>query len=136
MNKIIHIIAGKPILEETYHCGCTDTLSIHNDRVEYFLNRMDESGYTFKDAVVTIVNADDSAVGKKLIDILMPGNEKTWQDMRSSGKTPYGRGLANRPVYQKLLDIICPEAGTKLRGIQGKAVIVVDYGVIEIFDFS
>lgn len=112
---------------------CINILIDHGDRVEHFLRRMDERGDDPQQVVINFVKVD---AAPQLVEMLMPGQEALWQSIRDKGEVPYARGLATRPGYQEILDAVYPEAGNKLRSVPGKAVIVVDHGAVEVFDFS
>lgn len=74
-----------------------------------------------------------TCMGGPLAESLMPDHD--WQQYRDLGQVPMARGLAVREGIQNLLDLLDKEAGEKLRAITtGVAVIVMDFGVAEVFD--
>lgn len=110
--------------------NCGTTLKINEDRVAHFKRRIIELGKTAKDVVIVLLNVDD-VHGAQLADVLMPGFN--WQEIRDRGETPYARGLAKRDGIQEAIDILDKEAGEKLRLMDDVAVVIVDYGVAEVF---
>jgi hypothetical protein len=112
--------------------NCRNTLSLNLDRVTHFVRRIAERGMAVEDVVITVLNVDDPN-GGRLAEALMPGTD--WQPFRDKGQVPFARGLAMREGIQELLDMLDPEAGKKLREVRGRtAIVVMDYGVVEIFD--
>lgn len=110
--------------------NCRDTFGLNTDRVQHFKQRLAERGLTASDAVIVLLNVDD-VHGGLLADMLMPGFN--WQKIRNRGEIPFARGLAGREGIEKAIDIFDKEAAMKLRGMTDIAVVVVDYGVAEIF---
>jgi len=110
--------------------NCKNTLELNADRVEHFKRRLAERNMTAKQAVIVLLSVDD-VHGGPLADVLMPGYN--WQEIRDRGEVPFARGLAMREGIQKALGTFDKEAATKLRGMTDVAVVVVDYGVAEVF---
>ncbi len=112
--------------------NCRATLEMHKGRIAHFKERAIAKGVD--GWVIVILNVDDPT-GKRITDILMPGQEAMWQTLRDSGQVPFARGLAGRDGMQELVAALDAETGDKLRAMAGKAaVIVVDRGVVETFE--
>ncbi len=110
--------------------NCRNTLELNADRVAHFKNRLVELGMTAEQAVIVLLNVDD-VHGGPLAEILMPGHN--WQEFRDQGEVPFARGLAMREGIQEALATFDAEAATKLQDMANVAVVVVDYGVAEVF---
>lgn len=139
-EAILKEVNGEVVLEDPdafvlivaigkYNCKCT--LDLNSGRVEHFKNRMQELNETPKSSVIVILSVDDGN-GKAIADILMPNYN--WQEIRDRGERPFARGLARRDFMQEALEIIDTEAASKLKKSESVAVVVVDYGVAEIFE--
>lgn len=109
---------------------CRNTLEMNADRVEHFKRRLTVRGLTAAEAVIVILNVDDPN-GGPIAEMFMPGHN--WQQYRDRGETPFARGLEMRAVIEDTLDLFDKEAAAKLREMTEYAVVVVDYGVAEIF---
>lgn len=110
--------------------NCKGTLDMNADRVVHFKNRITEKGLTSADAVIVLLNVDDTN-GEMLADVLMPDFD--WQQIRDRGEVPFARGLADRKGIEESLGFIDKDAATKLRDMTDVAVVVVDHGVAEVF---
>jgi hypothetical protein len=113
--------------------NCVQTFAENADRIEHFERRITELGQTAAVLVIVVVAVDDP-LGRPLADALMPGHD--WQAFRDRGEIPFARGLAARDGIEAVLEGYDKEAADKLRGIAGVAVVVVDHGVVEIFERS
>ena len=114
--------------------ACLETVKAHGDRVTHFKQRILARGFTPDEYVIVLLNVDDDC-GKRLSDILMPGQDAMWQAMRNEGKVPYARGLATRDSIEKLVTGLDQEIGDKMTRMKGKTVVVVmDHGVVEAFE--
>jgi hypothetical protein len=111
-----------------HNCGIT--LGNNSDRVAHFKNRAAELGKTADEVVIVVLNVDDEH-GGAIAEKLMPG--ANWQSFHDQGQVPFARGLAGRKGIQDVLRLFDKEAAKKLRGMKDLAVVVVDYGVAEIF---
>ncbi len=112
--------------------NCKNTYDLNAERIAHFVRRIGERGQTGDDVVIVVINVD-TPLGKPLADALMPGHD--WQAYRDRGEIPFARGLAVREGIQGVLDMIDKEAGDKLRATRDQtAVVVVDHGVVEIFN--
>jgi hypothetical protein len=89
-----------------------------------------ERGETPDQVVIVLLNVDDEN-GRLLSEVLMPGYN--WQEIRDKGEVPFARGLAVRECMQEALDCFDTDAALKLRSKSELAVVVVDFGVAEIF---
>src|SRR5574338_846388 len=114
---------------EKHNCGAT--LALNADRVIHFKKRIRDLGKTVQEVCIVILNVDDHN-GGMLADILMPGYD--WDAIRAQGQIPFARGLTSRDTLQKGLVILDPEAGKKLEEAKGVAVVVMDHGVVEVFE--
>lgn len=110
--------------------NCKSTLEINADHVAHFKQRLTERGMTAKQAVIVLLNVDD-VHGGPLADVLMPGYN--WQEIRDRGEVPFARGLAMRDGIQEALGTFDKDAAKKLKKMAEVAVVVVDYGVAEVF---
>jgi spore cortex formation protein SpoVR/YcgB (stage V sporulation) len=110
--------------------NCVGTFEGQKERVAHFVRRAKELGKSPSDVLITLINVDDPQ-GRPLADALMPNHD--WDSIRATGATPYARGLAMRGGLQSVIDETDKEAGQKLRATPGFAVMVVDFGTIEIF---
>jgi hypothetical protein len=138
-GAVVREIDGQLVLDDTDALAlmravskhnCQNTLELNADRVEHFKRRLAERDMTSDQAVIVLLNVDD-VHGGPLADILMPGHN--WQEIRDRGEVPFARGLAGRDGIQEALDTFDQEAGARLRDMAGVAVIVVDYGVAEVY---
>ncbi len=110
--------------------NCAAIVRAHGERVNHFVSRIVESGHSAKDVVIVLVNVDD-VHGGPLADVLMPGHD--WQAYRARGEVPFARGLARRDGMQEALALFDEQAAEKLRTHEGVAIVVVDFGVAEVF---
>lgn len=110
--------------------NCKNTLDLNADRVVHFKRRMMERGMTPAQAVIVLLNVDDPH-GGPLAEVLMPGHN--WQEIRDKGEVPFARGLAMREGIQRVLGDFDTDAALKLQSMTEVAVVVVDYGVAEVF---
>jgi hypothetical protein len=110
--------------------NCKNTFALHSEAVAHFERRIHELGRTPDEAVIVLLNADDSH-GGALAEVLMSGFD--WGSIRARGEVPFARGLAERAGIQGALELFDLEASAKLRGMRGVAVVVVDHGVAEVF---
>jgi membrane carboxypeptidase/penicillin-binding protein PbpC len=63
--------------------------------------------------------------------MLMPDYD--WQQYRDKGETPFARGLALKDGIQEYLEYIDKQAADKLREMSDLAVVVIDFGVAEVY---
>lgn len=110
--------------------NCKRTLAQNAERVTHFARRLTEKNLSPKDAAIVLLNVD-TRLGSLLADALMPGHD--WQAFRDQGQIPFARGLAGREGLQELVDKIDETAGNKLRSLDGVAIIVMDFDVVEVF---
>jgi|SRR5580698_2224920 hypothetical protein len=110
--------------------NCKVTVDLNAERVEYFRHRVRERGLEPSAVVIVLLNVDDRH-GGLLADALMPGHN--WQEYRDRGEVPYARGLAMRVGIRGFISDIDKEAAAKLDAISGIAVVVVDFGTVEVF---
>lgn len=114
--------------------NCKRTFDLNADRIQHFKNRITEKGLTPDDVVIVVINVDD-VHGGPIADVLMP--DFNWQEIRDRGETPYARGLATRAGIQEILENFDEEASKKLKTVTDVAVVVVNYGVAEVYsDFN
>jgi hypothetical protein len=111
--------------------NCRKTLELHAERVRHLARRIIERGQTGRDLVVVVINVDDQ-IGRHLTEMLMPGQEAMWAEMRARGETPYARGLAGREGLEAVVETLDPECCARLVAMSA-AVIVVDHGTVEAF---
>jgi hypothetical protein len=139
----VRMVQGQLVLDDPTALGMISAIEKHNcrrtfetqkDRVRHFTQRIVERGASPKDVVIVIINVDD-AHGGPLADLLMPGSGAMWQKMREESQIPFARGLALREGIQDFLALFDKEAADSLLSLPETelAVVVVDYGVAEIF---
>ncbi len=109
---------------------CRILLNLNGEPIERFKARIMELGRTAEDTVIVLFNVDD-ANGGELADWAMPGYD--WQQFRDKGMVPVARGLQDRKTMEGILDLFDAEAAEKLRASTELSVVVVDFGVAEIF---
>lgn len=132
-NLVLNDPDGLSVVKAVGKHNCKLTLSANADRVSHFVTRVTERGESPQNVVIVVANVDDPH-GEMLASLLMPGQD--WQQYRDRGEVPFARGLAGREGIRGFLAEIDKEAADKLRDSDGLAVVVVDYGVAEIFDPS
>lgn len=118
------------VIEAVSKYNCKELFSLNIERIEHFKNRITEKKLTPKEVVIVCINVDDPN-GKVITDMLMPGYD--WQAIRDQGQIPIARGLAQRDGMQEILEVFDKEAAEKLKQSVEVAVVVIDYGVAEIF---
>ncbi len=110
--------------------NCKTMFELNADRVDHFVKRMKDGGHSPSRVVIVLINVDD-VHGGPIAEALMPGHD--WQEYRDRGELPVARGLAGREGIEAVLADFDKEAADKLRNMKGVSVVVVDYGVAEIF---
>ncbi len=134
-------IDGQLVLEDPDALGVARAIAKHHcralleadaDRIAHFRRRAQVLGHHAGDVVIVLLNVDDP-VGGALAEKLVPNHN--WQAYRDLGQIPVARGLAGREGIQDALDFFDHNAGDTLRLVATAriAVIVVDYGVAEVF---
>jgi hypothetical protein len=129
-SPIILDADGLALVRATAKANCIGTLLESADRVAHFVERVAIRGLSSWDVVIVLLNADD-VYGFSIADLLMPG--ENWHAYRDRGEIPFVRGLANRKFITEAIAAFDSDAATKLRAIDGIAVVVVDHGVAEVF---
>ncbi len=122
---------GAAVARAVMKHNCGSTLAANAARVAHFKHRVRELGRSAAEVVIVLINVDDGH-GSVLADAIMPGHD--WQQYRDRGEVPFARGLAMRDGVQKFLELIDTDAADKLRAMDGLAVVVVDYGVAEVYE--
>lgn len=111
--------------------NCEISFTLNSGRIKHFKERMIARDVTPQEFVIAFISVDDQ-YGGPIVDVLMPNYN--WQEIRDRGEKPFARGLVDRDFIQKGLDMIDKTAAEKLRKMKkGIAVVVVDFGVAEIF---
>lgn len=135
----VHEIDGQLVLEDPdalavikalAKFNCRKTFELQADRVAHFARRIVERGALPDDLAIVLLNVDDVPL---LADMLMPNSSSAWQAMRDAGQIPFARGLVDRAALHELVAQLDPEAGAKMT-TAAVAVVVMDHGVIEIFE--
>lgn len=111
--------------------NCENSLVLNLDRIKHFKQRMVELKKTPQEVVVVIISVDD-VNGEEIAEALMPN--QNWQEFRDKGEKPFARGLADRKFMQEILEVIDKETAQKAKTIIGTMVIVVDFGVVEVYE--
>lgn len=140
MRAVVREINGQLVLDDpdalamvtaVEKVNCINTFKMNADRIEHFKGRVRALNLT-SDSILILVANVDTDLGQVIADGLMPGFN--WQAIRDQGQIPYARGLAGRDGIQAALNHFDPDgSATKLRAMSGLAVVVVDYGVVEVF---
>jgi hypothetical protein len=112
--------------------NCAETFKAQRERVDHFTGRAVARGLGPKDVVIVLLNVND-ARGGQLADLLMPNAGPMWDEMRARGEVPFARGLASRDGTADFVRAYDPECAAKLERL-GVAVVVMDHGVIEVFE--
>jgi hypothetical protein len=114
--------------------NCRMTFETHAERVAHFKRRIVERGFTPDQYVIVLLNVDDPN-GRRMTEILMPGQEPMWQSFRERRQIPFARGLAPREAMQEVVNALDEEIGKKFQEMAGKIVaVVMDHGVVEVFE--
>ena len=82
--------------------------------------------------VIVLLNVNEFH-GKALADVLMPGQDALWDEIRARGETPFARGLAARESITELVTDLDAETGARLKNM-GTAVVVMDFQAVEAFE--
>lgn len=136
----VEVIDGQPVLIDPVAVGVMDAINKHacrktfeaqSDRVQHFVGRAAARGMTADSVVIVLLNVDDPN-GGELASCLMPGNN--WQQFRDAGEVPFARGLAGRSGVLEWLEALDKPAAEKLAAMTTLAVVVMDYGAVEVFE--
>ena len=110
--------------------NCRAFYQANADGVTHFCQRFREKGYRPADVCMIIADVDDPN-GAQVADVTMPGHD--WDSVRAQGLRPVARGLYDREIIQKMVEIIDPIAGEQMRTINGLVAAVVSSGTALIF---
>lgn len=110
---------------------CLRLLKLNAEPIARFKARIAELWRTAEDTVIMLINVDD-VNGAELADLTMPGHD--WQQYRNQGLLPVARGIQDKALMEKVLDVFDTDAAEKLRSNSQLMVVVVDCGVAEIFN--
>jgi hypothetical protein len=110
--------------------NCKATVDHQAERVAHFRQRVVDRNLEPSTVVIVLINVDDP-VGGLLAESLMPGHD--WGEYRDRGEVPYARGLAARDGIEKMVKTLDEDAGEKLAAIAGLAIVVFDFGTVEVF---
>jgi len=124
---------GVAVVRAIAKLNCNKTFEANSGRVEHFKQRILQLDKNPKEVIIVVLNADDPH-GGLLANHLMPNQD--WDEYRKLGQVPFARGLAMRQGIQEFLDLLDKEAGDKLRQLEGVAVLVMDYGVAEVYNLG
>lgn len=139
-GAVVRKVKGKIVLDDpealavaraVAKSNCRNTFEMNADRVQHFKGRIQERGLSAEQFLIVLLNVDDLH-GGPIAELLMPNHN--WQEYRDRGEVPYARGLAQRSGIQEIIGKFDTEAATKLSGMKGTAVAVVDHGVAEVFE--
>lgn len=141
-EAVVGVVDGQPVLDDPVaeavmgvadeynrsvaKTWCAETLRLNADRVAHFKGRAGDR----RDVVIVLLCVND-AYGAVLADALMPGHD--WQADRDRGETPFARGLAGLDGIVRALEVYDREAADKLRALGGLGVVVVNFGVAEVY---
>lgn len=121
--------------------NCRATLAAHGDRIAHFRRRAHALGRSAETTLIVVINADEPLGEEVAAACGMPAG---WADAyRAQRQVPFARGLVDRAGMQALLDALDDELGATwgapaetLRATKGLPVLVLDHGVIAIFDLG
>lgn len=117
--------------------NCRATLTAHGDRIAHFRRRAQDLGRSAETTMIVVINADEP-LGEEMAAVC--GMPAGWADAyRAQQQVPFARGLVDRVGMQALLDTLGISAGNPaeaLRATEGLPVLVLDHGVITIFDID
>jgi hypothetical protein len=112
--------------------NCRQTFEAQAERVAHFVTRIAYRELRPADVVIVLLNVNDNR-GGQLTDLLMPQAGPSWDEMRARGEIPFARGLASRGGVTDFVRAYDAECAAKLAQL-GTAVVVMDHGVIEVFE--
>jgi hypothetical protein len=112
--------------------NCCDTFRENLNWICYIRWYMSVLDYSPSTKVILLANVDDLH-GAGIAGFILPGYP--WQEIRDRGQVPFARELARRDFMLEALEVFDQEAAAKLARTIGTAVVVIDYGVAEIFPF-
>lgn len=131
---------GEPILDDAEalelvraiaKCNCRWSLRMNAERVEHFRRRVRERGDNPSETCILIAAVDD-VHGGPLAEILRPGED--WDAFRDRGEVPFARAIfTGRKMLVEGIRLFDPEAADKLATLPGLVVLVIDFGVAEVF---
>lgn len=117
--------------------NCRATLAVHGARIAHFRHRVRELGRSAETTLIVVINADEP-LGEPMAAAC--GMPEGWADTyRAQQQVPFARGLVDRAAMQELLDelgISMGKPAETLRATKGLPVLVLDHGVIAIFDLG
>lgn len=137
---VVRVVGGLLVLDSSFDLAATTAIEKFNcwstfgrnvERILHFMGRLKDHGLSKDEAVIVILNVD-VPFGRALADALMPGHD--WQTIRDRGEVPFARGIAMREGLELAVVEFDREAATKMKATEGIVVLVVDYGVAEVFD--
>ncbi len=111
--------------------GLLAVVKAHAEAIRHFGRRAIERGLAADECLIVVLNVDDPH-GGSLADVLMPDTD--WQPHRDRGYVPYARGLTEREGIQDAVEYLNPKVGAELRLIEGIPVVVIDSGLVAVFD--
>ena len=139
-RAIIKEIDGRLVLDDPEALAIINVVNKHNceisfdlnsERINHFKERMIARDVTPQEFVIAFISVDDQH-GRLIADVLMPNYN--WQEIRDRGEKPFARGLVDRSFINEGLELFDEQAAKKLKELtEGVAVVVVDFGVAEIF---
>lgn len=121
---------GYAVIQAVNKSNCENTYIAEMDRIQHFKNRIAEKELDPNSIVITVINVD-SPYGPEIADALMPGHN--WQQYRDKGEVPFAKGLAMKEGMIEMIATFDKEASEKITQTKDIPVIVIDYGVVEIF---
>lgn len=121
---------GYALIQAVNKYNCENTFIAQMERIQHFKNRITEKELDPNSVVITIINVD-SPYGPEIAEALIPGHN--WQQYRDKGEVPFARGLAMKKELIAMINTFDKEASEKITKTKGIPVIVIDYGVVEIF---
>lgn len=121
---------GYALIQAVNKSNCEITYLSEIEKIQHFKNRITEKQLDPNSVVITIINVD-SPYGPEITEALMPGYD--WQQYRDKGEIPFARGLAMKEGMIEMIAFFDKEASEKITLMKEIPVVVIDYGVVEIF---
>ncbi len=110
--------------------NCENTYLAQLDKINHFKNRITEKELDPQSVVINIIHVD-ARYGFEIAEMLMPGHD--WQQYRDKGEEPFASGISLKEGIIEIIATFDKEAAEKLKQMKEIPVVVINYGVVEIF---
>lgn len=118
------------MVHELNKLNCKFTLDLNTIFIKYYKDSIAIKKLHADEVVIIVVSVDD-VHGKHIAAGITPNFD--WQEIHDRKERPTLRGIYDRKVIQEMLNIVDEDASEKLKSMTDIAVVVVDYGVAEVF---